>query len=65
MRRTLLERARALIAGCSCEAGCPSCVGPVGEVGAKAKEVARRYLDEILAASPPDSISAPERAIAG
>jgi DEAD/DEAH box helicase domain-containing protein len=65
MRLTLLERARGLIDACPCEAGCPSCVGPAGEAGDKAKEAARRYLDEILAAAPPDPISAPERAITG
>lgn len=27
-RRTLLERARRLIAGCDCGAGCPACTGP-------------------------------------
>ncbi len=28
----LLEQARALIAACSCENGCPACIGPPGEV---------------------------------
>jgi DEAD/DEAH box helicase domain-containing protein len=65
MRRMLLERARGLIEACPCEAGCPSCVGPTGEVGEKAKEVACRYLDEILAAAPPDPISAAGRSITG
>lgn len=36
----LLEQARALIISCACEAGCPSCVGPIGEVETGAKEVA-------------------------
>ena len=28
-QRELVERARALVAGCDCRAGCPACVGPV------------------------------------
>ena len=47
MRGELFERARGLLESCPCEAGCPSCVGPLGEVGEKAKEVARRLLAEI------------------
>jgi len=42
MRESLLSKARELIEACPCEAGCPSCVGPPGEVGEKAKEVALR-----------------------
>ena len=41
---TLLQNAQKLIANCPCEAGCPSCVGPVGEVGDKGKEVALAIL---------------------
>jgi DEAD/DEAH box helicase domain-containing protein len=33
-----------LIAECPCESGCPSCVGPVGEIGERGKEVAARIL---------------------
>ncbi len=29
----LLAQSRELIEGCACEAGCPACVGPVGEIG--------------------------------
>jgi DEAD/DEAH box helicase domain-containing protein len=43
----LLGRARDLLLGCPCDAGCPSCVGPIGEVGEKGKEVALRYLSEL------------------
>jgi len=46
----LLARTRALIAGCECEHGCPTCVGPVGNTGPLAKTVALRILD--LIASP-------------
>ena len=40
----LLKHTAELIASCGCEAGCPSCVGPVGEVGEKGKEVATQIL---------------------
>jgi DEAD/DEAH box helicase domain-containing protein len=32
MTDTLLQAARELIVGCTCAGGCPSCVGPIGEV---------------------------------
>lgn len=34
----LVSRALELVAGCSCEDGCPSCVGPGGEQGSGGKE---------------------------
>lgn len=40
MRESLLAKAKQLIEECPCEAGCPSCVGPPGESGERAKEVA-------------------------
>jgi DEAD/DEAH box helicase domain-containing protein len=43
----LLEETEALIAHCACREGCPSCVGPVIEVGALAKETALRILRAI------------------
>ena len=46
---SLLENTQRLIAHCACPAGCPSCVGPIGEVGEKGKEVALAVLDRILA----------------
>ncbi len=42
--KRLLEGAEELISKCSCEAGCPSCVGPTGEIGEKGKQVALRVL---------------------
>jgi DEAD/DEAH box helicase domain-containing protein len=45
MHDELLSRTRALIAGCECERGCPTCVGPVGDTGPLAKMVALRILD--------------------
>jgi DEAD/DEAH box helicase domain-containing protein len=44
MSGALLENSRKLIGSCACEAGCPSCVGPVGEIGEKGKEVALAIL---------------------
>jgi len=33
-----------LIANCGCEHGCPSCTGPIGEIGERGKEAAHRFL---------------------
>jgi DEAD/DEAH box helicase domain-containing protein len=44
----LLAESRSLIAACECHEGCPSCVGPAGEVGSRGKEVALALLDAIL-----------------
>jgi DEAD/DEAH box helicase domain-containing protein len=44
----LLTQARELLLACPCESGCPSCTGPIGEVGEKGKQVAERYLSELL-----------------
>jgi len=43
----LLRQTAELLAGCGCDAGCPSCVGPVGEVGERGKEVAARLLSAL------------------
>ncbi len=45
----LIRRTRELICGCQCEKGCPSCVGPAGETGERAKEVAAVILEQLLA----------------
>jgi DEAD/DEAH box helicase domain-containing protein len=45
----LLRRTRELITACPCESGCPSCVGPSGEKGERAKEVALAILDRLCA----------------
>ncbi len=37
---SLLEHAERLLDECACEEGCPACVGPPNEVGAKAKGIA-------------------------
>jgi DEAD/DEAH box helicase domain-containing protein len=51
MHVPLLERTRELIAGCPCDSGCPSCVGPEGNTGPHAKLVASEILDRLLSGS--------------
>jgi DEAD/DEAH box helicase domain-containing protein len=48
----LLKKTGELLASCQCESGCPSCVGPAGEVGDRGKQVAARIL-ALLTAQPP------------
>jgi DEAD/DEAH box helicase domain-containing protein len=43
----LVEKTRELIQACACEAGCPSCVGPAGDLAPKAKEAALAILDRL------------------
>jgi DEAD/DEAH box helicase domain-containing protein len=47
MSETLIENTHKLIAGCACPSGCPSCVGPVGEIGEKGKIVALAILRQL------------------
>jgi DEAD/DEAH box helicase domain-containing protein len=51
MHLLLLERTRELIDGCPCASGCPSCVGPEGNTGPHAKEVASSILRQVLGAA--------------
>jgi len=46
---SLLSQTAELIAGCPCDAGCPSCVGPTGETGERGKLVAGKILAELQA----------------
>ena len=48
MQELLLEHALQIAEGCSCECGCPSCVGPVIEVGEHGKADAIALLKELL-----------------
>ena len=50
MAESLLEKTHMLIAECPCAAGCPSCVGPIGEIGEKGKEVALAILQKLSVA---------------
>ncbi len=52
----LLRRTQTLISSCPCEVGCPSCVGPVGEIGPRAKQVALAMLERLQASSPADEV---------
>jgi DEAD/DEAH box helicase domain-containing protein len=45
----LVQKTRELIAACACEQGCPSCVGPSGDLAPRAKEAALAILDRLCA----------------
>ena len=49
MRSLIFADVHALIAGCPCEAGCPSCVGPRAEVGARGKQTALLLTERLMA----------------
>ncbi len=52
----LLARTGEMIASCPCEVGCPSCVGPVGEIGPRAKQVALALLAHLQSVSAADEV---------
>jgi len=43
----LIHKTRSLTQACPCKAGCPSCVGPAGELAPHAKEAALAILDRL------------------
>jgi DEAD/DEAH box helicase domain-containing protein len=45
----LVQKTRELISACECEQGCPSCVGPAGDLAPRAKEAALAILDRLCA----------------
>jgi DEAD/DEAH box helicase domain-containing protein len=45
----LVRKTRELIAACGCQQGCPSCVGPAGDLAPRAKEAALAILDRLCA----------------
>jgi DEAD/DEAH box helicase domain-containing protein len=47
MRSKVLEGAAQALESCPCDDGCPSCVGPAGEVGEGGKRVAGRILQAL------------------
>ncbi|MCX6622867.1 MAG: DEAD/DEAH box helicase [Acidobacteria bacterium] len=47
VRERLFTAAAGLVSACPCEAGCPSCVGPIGEIGERGKETAGRILEAL------------------
>jgi DEAD/DEAH box helicase domain-containing protein len=48
MHHALVTETARLISGCECSHGCPTCVGPAGESGLHAKEVALLILSRLL-----------------
>jgi DEAD/DEAH box helicase domain-containing protein len=48
-RQELIQGAFDLASHCSCESGCPSCVGPYTEIGPRGKEGAIRILERLKA----------------
>ncbi len=44
MRRMLIAHAAGVVKACGCESGCPSCAGPVNQIGADGKHMAIRLL---------------------
>jgi len=47
LHERLLAESEGLIRRCPCRDGCPSCVGPAGEIGSRGKEVALAILAAI------------------
>jgi DEAD/DEAH box helicase domain-containing protein len=43
----LMHKTRELISACTCDQGCPSCVGPAGDLAPRAKEAALAILDRL------------------
>jgi DEAD/DEAH box helicase domain-containing protein len=58
MDEQLRRRTHDLIAGCECQHGCPTCVGPVGNTGPMAKSVALRILELIHTGATASALSA-------
>ncbi|HYN89335.1 MAG TPA: DEAD/DEAH box helicase [Ardenticatenaceae bacterium] len=52
LHATILQATRALIVDCACEAGCPSCVGPVALAAQSGKSAALSLLEAALGANP-------------
>ena len=48
MQDLLLEEALLVLANCPCDIGCPSCAGPVSEIGLHGKAYAERILKELV-----------------
>lgn len=48
----ILNSALTYLKSCPCDGGCPACVGPINEVGLKAKEMTLYLLKEVLKGEP-------------
>ena len=49
MRNLIFSDVHALIKACPCAAGCPSCVGPMAEVGERGKQTALLLTERLMA----------------
>jgi len=58
MDEELRRRTHDLIAGCECQHGCPTCVGPIGNTGPMAKSVALRILELLETSTSTHALSA-------
>jgi DEAD/DEAH box helicase domain-containing protein len=47
MRGMLISHAKSIVSNCGCEKGCPSCAGPVNEIGSDGKAMAKLLLSEL------------------
>jgi DEAD/DEAH box helicase domain-containing protein len=54
MHHALISATKDLIAGCPCEKGCPSCVGPIADAGLPTKLAVLRILSMLETAFPAD-----------
>jgi DEAD/DEAH box helicase domain-containing protein len=45
----LVHKTHELISACGCQQGCPSCIGPAGDLAPRAKEAALAILDRLRA----------------
>lgn len=48
IEESLLSASKKMILECTCDDGCPSCVGPIEEIGVYGKNSALRIIDEVL-----------------
>jgi DEAD/DEAH box helicase domain-containing protein len=49
MQSLLLNHALDIVSNCDCKEGCPSCAGPVGEIGSEGKKASVSLLKEMIA----------------
>jgi DEAD/DEAH box helicase domain-containing protein len=54
-RERLLRATADMIRNCPCESGCPSCVGPIGEIGERGKQIALDLLSYLAGGNVPSA----------
>ena len=47
MRSAIFDSALSIVSDCDCEKGCPSCAGPVAEIGENGKRLAGELLNAL------------------